>query len=270
MEKILSDRDLQFREVLVFLMKEKKMTSKDVATSIDRSRRLIDMVISGERGAGKVTTDRLTSLLKLTYEEMLDLGRWILLGKDGAEWPGINRGNIEATMPSLGFAGVMSSGKKVTGNFSTPYGDATPEEEAAYDPHFSPVRKAKAKLSAGNGNFVLDEGWTGLYHFRTDWLNYICGVNNAVLFDVDGESMEPTVKDKDTVLIDRSRVEFANEKIFAIGIEKTILIKRLRMNVSGKIKVVSDNPDKSRFPDEEIDSSEIRILGLVVWRGGVV
>ena len=160
--------------------------------------------------------------------------------------------------------------KRVRAALVQPYGSATTEEEADYDPHFTRVRKAQVKLSAGGGNFVFDEGWTGLYRFRTDWLNYICTVNHAVLFDVSGESMEPTIHDRDTVLIDTARTSLENEKIYAIGVGETVLIKRLRMTARGNVIVVSDNPDKSRFPDEEISPDELRILGMVVWRGGVV
>jgi phage repressor protein C with HTH and peptisase S24 domain len=134
------------------------------------------------------------------------------------------------------------------------------------NPAFRAVPKAKQRLSAGNGRFVIDESAADFYHFREDWLHRACQPNEAILFDVDGDSMEPDIKDKDIVLIDRSSKDFIHDKIFAIGIGKDVLLKRLKRDMSGKILVVSDN----RPPEDHqlVEEHELRILGKLVWRGG--
>ena len=135
---------------------------------------------------------------------------------------------------------------------------------------FIAVPKIKAKLSAGNGAFVYDERPVGYYHFRSDWLFRVCQPNEALLFDVDGKSMEPTIKDKDTVLIDKGSVDMADDCVFAIGVDDSIRVKRLRLKMNGKVEVVSDNLDKTNYPNEEVERDSLRILGQVKWRGGMV
>ncbi|MDY7001539.1 MAG: S24 family peptidase [Thermodesulfobacteriota bacterium] len=44
--------------------------------------------------------------------------------------------------------------------------------------------------------------------------------------DVAGDSMEPFICDNDTVLIDQSRRDTPTGKIYAVGIERTVVINR--------------------------------------------
>ncbi len=93
---------------------------------------------------------------------------------------------------------------------------------------FTLVPKALAKLSAG-GELLPHEGLKPeRYAFRRNWLSQvITGVRNAVLLDVDGDSMEPDLETGDTVLIDMGRTDVVNGGIYAIGVAGVAQIKRL-------------------------------------------
>lgn len=91
---------------------------------------------------------------------------------------------------------------------------------------------------------------------------------DAILFECIGESMWPTIGDRETVLVNRGDTEFQDGKIFAIGIGENALIKRLRLNIENMIEVISDNPDKNRFPTDTVAPEDIRILGRVKWHAG--
>ena len=167
----------------------------------------------------------------------------------------------------------LSLGQKILRGDDSSYAQASyqrKDDDGDLFSGFSAVRMAESRLSAGGGNFVLKDGSSGIYYFRTDWLSSVCSPGQAVLFQVDGISMYPTINHRDTVLIDMSRCEFENDRIFAIGVGDRVLLKRLRLNISGKLEIVSDNEDKQRFPTEIIDVEEVRILGHAVWHAGMI
>lgn len=61
----------------------------------------LNRILSGENTGAEDKRIAIAASIGLTYEEFLDLGRWVLLGKDGSDWPGINRGSITADIESL-------------------------------------------------------------------------------------------------------------------------------------------------------------------------
>lgn len=192
----------------------------------------------------------------IPYHAALSFGQLLLDGVPGEE--ALERINAvpKATI-SLGKGTFL--GPK--GNFFL--GDSSKENYI----DFISVPKAKARLSAGAGTFA-EEGFAGEYHFRSDWLNAICSPSAAILFECTGESMWPTIGDRETVLVDRSDTDLKDGKIFALGVGDAVLIKRLHLTIDNLIQVISDNPDKSRFPTDTIEPESIRILGRVRWRAG--
>lgn len=162
----------------------------------------------------------------------------------------------------------------------TPAGHAPPEEETGTgriagthrrirlpelnEGFFDFVPMAEAKLNAGGGGVVMSEQYGELYAFRKDWLrNVASSVSNIVLMMVEGESMTPTISDGDTVMIDMGRRRIKSGSIYAIGIEDTIIIKRLEYLVNGKTRIISDN--RREYAPYDADTAEIRIIGEVIW-----
>jgi len=148
--------------------------------------------------------------------------------------------------------------------------------EGSGDEDFDFVPMAEAHLSAGGGAFVFSESFKDLYAFRKDWLKRIAtGKNNLVLMRIIGDSMEPTIKDGDMVMIDRGRTRILSGMIYAIGVGDTINIKRAigvgdTINIkriealsAETIRIISDN--KADYPPYEKPVDQIRILGQVIW-----
>lgn len=77
-----------------------------------------------------------------------------------------------------------------------------------------------------------------------------------------GDSMQPTLRDGDLVLIDTTydRLDF-EDKIWAVRIRGLGAVKRLRSAAKGKVRVISDNPG---LPNDIVDEKDIVILGRVV------
>lgn len=129
---------------------------------------------------------------------------------------------------------------------------------------FTYIPKVQARLCAGDGSFEVDSGVEGYYSFQQAWL---AGKGNAakmVLVDVFGNSMEPELKDGDTVLIDQSRTDIIAGAVYAVGIDDTIMVKRVEKHPN-RLVLLSDNTRYTSIclEREEIDS--VRIIGKVIW-----
>lgn len=134
------------------------------------------------------------------------------------------------------------------------------------------VPKVRARLDAGGGSFEVSSQVESFYAFRSDWLQYKGNPEQMVLMDVMGDSMEPTIWQGDTVLLDQAQNEIYAGSIYALGVEDTVMVKRIAKSCPKeqekhpqKLVLISANP--KYFPvylqGEEIDT--LRILGRVVW-----
>lgn len=129
---------------------------------------------------------------------------------------------------------------------------------------FELVPVAKAHLNAGGGSVVLSEGVRDYYAFKRAWLRKVTAdPHKAILMSVMGDSMEPLIYDGDTVMIDMGRQRLYSGHIYAIGVQDTIMIKRLELLTDNCVRVISDN--KATYSPYEINMPELRILGQVIW-----
>lgn len=112
------------------------------------------------------------------------------------------------------------------------------------------------------------DGDKPLIGFRTEWLRRI-GVepaSAAVLIAV-GDPMEPTIRDGDLVLIDRSIIRAFDDGIYLLALGGMVLLRRLQPRRDGSIALKSDNPvyDDELVPAAEVN--KLRIEARVRWFG---
>ncbi len=131
-------------------------------------------------------------------------------------------------------------------------------------PEYKSAPHVKARLCAGDGSFEVDENIRDYWMFRTDWLKSKGVTSDMILIDVYGNSMEPELKDGDTVLIDTSRKEILAGSIYAVGIDDTIMVKRIEKH-PGKLVLISDNKDYEPLYLKKSEMDSVRIIGKVVW-----
>lgn len=129
---------------------------------------------------------------------------------------------------------------------------------------FDVIRKVKARLSAGGGSFEVSPEIEGYYSFQKEWLKKKGNASNMVLMDIFGNSMEPELRDRDTVLIDQSRKEILAGAIYAIGIDDTVMVKRVE-KLPDKLVLLSENKDYSTIVLQGDEIRNVRILGKVIW-----
>jgi len=132
---------------------------------------------------------------------------------------------------------------------------------------FGLVRRVKALLGAGS-SLVTDDTPNGLYAFRLDFLNSLGVKAKPVLFGVIGDSMDPTLKHGDTVLIDEADKTIRAGNLYGVGIGDELHIKRVFIKPDGTVVLKSDNPE---HPTWEIQKDERpRIIGRARWLGRIL
>ena len=131
------------------------------------------------------------------------------------------------------------------------------------------VPKVTARAGAGSSLITSDEV-LGYYAFRRDFLNRV-GIHSkeSVMLDVIGNSMEPLIRHKDTILVDQSVKEPSDGKIFLVGLGEELLVKRLQRTARGWL-LRSENRDFADVAVEGPDLEAFRVYGRVRWFGRVL
>ena len=138
------------------------------------------------------------------------------------------------------------------------------KKSVSNDSIFKNIPKVRARLSAGGGSLEVGSEIQGYYAFRKDWLTTKGNQNKMVLMDIFGNSMEPEMKDGDTILIDESQKDILAGAIYAVGIDDTIMVKRVEKHPN-KLVLISDNKDYSPIYLQGSEINSVRIIGKVIW-----
>ena len=131
------------------------------------------------------------------------------------------------------------------------------------------VPRYDVQASAGNGAVVHDESVVDHLAFRRDWVTRTLGLDaqHLALIDVSGDSMAPTIGDGDLILIDTRPRPVKSEGVYVINLHSALLVKRLRLRISGEMDVVSDNPLYGTETVNGDQLGQLQIVGRVVWQG---
>lgn len=100
-----------------------------------------------------------------------------------------------------------------------------------------------------------------------DWLkrnlSHTSGQLASVL--VMGDSMQPTLLDGDTIIIDRSVRDLKVDAIYAVHLMGQRLVKRVQRKFDGSVVIISDNVAYERETVPRSRVAEIEVLGRMVW-----
>lgn len=119
--------------------------------------------------------------------------------------------------------------------------------------------------SAGPGALAVGEQAIGAFRFSARWLRGQ-GLDPAMLsaIAVTGDSMAPTLRDGDEILVDRTPRKLT-DGIHVVRVEDSLLVKRLDTGRPGTIALVSDNP---AYRPLELSPADVTVVGRVVWKSG--
>jgi phage repressor protein C with HTH and peptisase S24 domain len=136
---------------------------------------------------------------------------------------------------------------------------------------FVMIPRLDVHLSAGNGHeqVEIDLVKDNPQAFRSEWIR-LMRLKPAKLaaMRAAGDSMEPTIHDGDSLLVDTSQTNVVDGKVYALWYDGGERVKRLFRLPGGGLRIVSDN---ARFPTVEVASGyaeHVRVIGRVVHRSG--
>lgn len=124
-------------------------------------------------------------------------------------------------------------------------------------------------LSAGSGEVIWDYEEVDRSHaFQADWIKgQGWNPRRLKLFEIRGNSMDPTLKDGDTAMVNLAAREVRSGEVYALVTDDGLRAKRLHRR-GGIIWMHSDNPDQLKYPPEPITDQNAAVIGEIVWKAG--
>jgi len=117
--------------------------------------------------------------------------------------------------------------------------------------------------SAGPGALAGEEVPIGALRFSARWLRGQ-GFDPAQLsaIAVAGDSMEPSLRDGDEILVDRTPRPL-RDGIHVVRVGDALLVKRIDASRAGTLSLISDNP---AYRPMDVPLGEAQVIGRVVWK----
>lgn len=136
-------------------------------------------------------------------------------------------------------------------------------------PYLSP------KLSAGNGSLIIEIEEKNALPFSVDFIKST-GIKpkDAVMFKVDGRSMEPSIWGGNSVLLDRADKSIPiNGGVFGLVVDGELMLKRVFKRIGGGLIIKSDNENGDFFnaelDEDQCEVLQIEIIGRMRYQSGI-
>jgi phage repressor protein C with HTH and peptisase S24 domain len=106
--------------------------------------------------------------------------------------------------------------------------------------------------------------------FKTSWIKTELRANREDLFLIFmvGDSMEPTLRPGDIILIDKRENPIHRDGVYVFRMGESLQVKRLQCFPDKTIEATADNSVYKSFKIEPEKMAEsFRVIGRVVWAG---
>lgn len=132
--------------------------------------------------------------------------------------------------------------------------------------------KGEVVASMGYGVTIYNERQTATYSISKKLVDDL-GIsrNQTEMIFAQGDSMMPTIEGGDSLLVDHTRTEIYDGKIYCVRIDGQLYAKRLQKIPPNTIRIVSDN-DKYRCFEINLSQNpefDFEVIGEVRWWGRV-
>jgi phage repressor protein C with HTH and peptisase S24 domain len=135
------------------------------------------------------------------------------------------------------------------------------------------VPRYNIESSAGGGFVIHSEQIVDHLAFKSSWVSKELGTDPKYLLLIHsvGDSMEPTFRSGDLLLVDRNKARVKGDGIYLINFDNGLIVKRLEWMMDGTVVIRGDNTSVSREQKiTAIEMEKLHILGRVVWVGGKI
>ncbi|SNC76960.1 Phage repressor protein C, contains Cro/C1-type HTH and peptisase s24 domains [Marinobacter sp. es.048] len=142
------------------------------------------------------------------------------------------------------------------------------KSDSQFEEEFALIPGYNVQVAAGHGAIAGDEAPTRELAFRRKWLRFRgFHEQDLVLVFAKGDSMEPTISDNETVMVDTSERKLRDGHIYVIRNGDHLLVKRIQTLWNDGVQLLSDNKE---YPPQEISTNDLQsleVIGKVVWVG---
>lgn len=133
---------------------------------------------------------------------------------------------------------------------------------------------ANVNASAGGGAVNFEDDYE-LIAVDSVFLNSLVKSNNIaskhiIAINVIGDSMSPTLNDRDIILCDTTKFEINKGGVFVVLGSGGLFVKRVSLMIDGKIELISDNKNYTSQIMDYSDLEQFRIFGKVIGKVGEV
>lgn len=136
---------------------------------------------------------------------------------------------------------------------------------ASNDETFAVIEDCReVRISAGGGGFndeykpyqttKVEKAWLDLRRLKAE---------DCAMFLVSGDSMYPTLKDGEEIIVDRSKKELKDGKIFVLNNEGAMLVKKVQITYNG-ITLISQNTEYAPIELNAEQANNLIVIGQVV------
>lgn len=140
-------------------------------------------------------------------------------------------------------------------------------------PEFRPVPPSEFvsmplhTLRGAGGRTLQSSQVVDYLNFKSDWLQRTLNADpkNLALIEAVGDSMSPTIDERDLVLADLRETRFKSDGIYVIRTGADLSIKRIQRQPDGMLVIRSDNPV---YLPATVAPDSISLVGRVIWMGG--
>lgn len=134
------------------------------------------------------------------------------------------------------------------------------ETETKSGPTKIPIYEAEA--SAGHGCFNDVENVENYLVIDRETIRgeLQCNPDSLAIIRVRGDSMTPTIKPGEMIIIDKTVNSFITDGIYVIRLDETMIVKRIQILLGKKVNVISAN---QAYPPFQIDLANSEGLGVV-------
>lgn len=127
-----------------------------------------------------------------------------------------------------------------------------------------------ARGSTGAGALVETAEIVDHLAFRKDWIRTRLrrDPKNLLLIEASGDSMLPKIADGDVLLIDTSESRVRADAIYAFELSGELYVKRIQ-RMPDRLVIKSINPEYEPWEIAGEQAAALRVVGQVVWHGGL-
>lgn len=199
--------------------------------------------------------------------------RPVLAGKLGVSLSALQNWEIGQTEPQaskiIELANILQTTTDYLlhgeGNPVASQADSYPMLAPANDDAFEDIEDCReVRISAGGGG--INSGHEELTTTKVEraWLQARrLKAKDCAMFLVSGESMYPTLKDGEEIIVDRSKRELSEGKIFVLNHNGSMLVKKVQFTYNG-VELISDNPAYRPLKLDAEEANNLVIIGQVV------